>query len=330
MESKETKFSVDDVSPRLELFPKEKPKLGRYCSITTPFCNFGTVPFLTGLYNAYTHHCPLKFSPDDFWLLIIQDFSYYVNAHAKKLRKQLVTFEGRKEIKAYIPKFTKEELTKSDYKDATSLVISKIPNFLQNKTILDTMTQQFSTSTTDILHVKQITAMNTLKSYFYYRYIEYGCGIPYITLTGTVEDYEKIIKGIDELMTINPRLKKIKSIMEKVLDTKRGNIDEKFCQNMIKKNVNKEYITASASVIGKIKRDFISGWIMDFINYNSEGKKIHKKYYKKGYNVKYIPNLQSQVYIGRFYLSNGSLCRVSWDEPRSDDYGDEYGYRMVY
>ena len=152
----------------LELLPKEKPKLGQYCSITTPFCNFGTVPFLTGLYNAYTHHCPLKFSPDDFWLLIIQDFSYYVNAHAKKLRKQLVTFEGRKEIKAYIPKFTKEELTKSDYKDATSLVISKIPNFLQNKTILDTMTQQFSKSTTDILHVKQITAMNTLKSYFYY------------------------------------------------------------------------------------------------------------------------------------------------------------------
>ena len=118
--------------------------------------------------------------------------------------------------------------------------------------------------------------------------------------------------------------------MEKVLDTKRGNIDKKFWQNMIKKNVNKEYIMASASVIGKIKRDFISGWIMDFINYNSEGKKIHKKYYKKGYNVKYIPNLQSQVYIGRFYLSNGSLCRVSWDEPRSDDYGDEYGYRMVY
>ena len=105
-------------------------------------------------------------------------------------------------------------------------------------------------------------------------------------------------------MTINPRLKKIKSIMEKVLDTKRGNIDEKFCQNMIKKNVNKEYITASASVIGKIKRDFISGWIMDFINYDSEGKKIHKKYYKNGYNVKYIPNLQSQIIKAKFILED--------------------------
>ena len=65
----DTTFTLDDVKPRLELFPEEEPNYGEFCSIKYKFIKFGSVPILTGLYNAYTHHCPLKFTPEQEHML---------------------------------------------------------------------------------------------------------------------------------------------------------------------------------------------------------------------------------------------------------------------
>ena len=78
----DTTIQVDEVTPKDDLFETSIPEYGEYCSIKEKICNFGSVPILYGLYEAYCHHRPIKFSPDDFWLLIIQNFilrQYSVN-----------------------------------------------------------------------------------------------------------------------------------------------------------------------------------------------------------------------------------------------------------
>ena len=308
MESKNTNtnttFTVDDVTPRLELFTEEEPNLGEFCSIKYKFIKFGTVPILTGLYNAYTHHCPLKFTPDDFWLLILQEVSYYISANSKKLRYKLVNFEGKKEIKAFVPVYLKKDLKQKDYKDCIKQVVSKMPKLIKDKKLVNTLTQQFSTSNEDNLTVKQLCVMFSFKDFFNYRFVCYGCGIPSISLTGKVEDYEKILKSLDELIKLDPNLKKIKPIMQKVLDTKKGKIDKEFWKNMIKKNVSIEEIYASAAIMGRKKTDSISGWILDFINYDNKGRPLDKFELDYEIYVKYIPNKQSQILKTKFVLED--------------------------
>ena len=108
--------------------------------------------------------------------------------------------------------------------------------------------------------------MSSVKDYFNYRFICYCCGIPSITLTGTIEDYENILKNLNELIKLDPNLERIKPIMQKILDTKKGNVDKEFWKNMIKQEISYDEIVASASIVGRKKEDSMSGWILNFIN----------------------------------------------------------------
>ena len=142
MESKnkntDTTFTLDDVKPRLELFPEEEPNYGEFCSIKSKFIKFGSVPILTGLYNAYTHHCPLKFTPDDFWLLILQEVSYFINSNSKQLRSKLVTVKRKKTIKAYAPVYFKKDLNQNHYRNCIKQVVTKMPKYIKDKKLVQT------------------------------------------------------------------------------------------------------------------------------------------------------------------------------------------------
>lgn len=308
MESKnkntDTTFTLDDVKPRLELFPEEAPNYGEFCSIKSKFIKFGSVPILTGLYNAYTHHCPLKFTPDDFWLLILQEVSYYINSNSEQLRSKLVTIEGKKEIKAYAPVYLKKEMTQSHYRDCIRQVVRKMPKYIKDKKLVQTLTPQFTTSNENNLTVKELCVMSSFKEYFNYRFICYGCGIPSITLTGTVKDYENILNNLNELIKLDPNLEKIKPIMQKILDTKKGNIDKEFWKNMIKKDISYDEIVASASIVGRKKEDSMSGWILQFINYDNEGKSLDEYELNNDLMIKYIPYRQSQILKTKFILED--------------------------
>ena len=131
--------------------------------------------------------------------------------------------------------------------------------------------------------------MSSVKDYFNYRFICYGCGIPSITLTGTIEDYENILKNLNELIKLAPNLERIKPIMQKILDTKKGNVDKEFCKNMIKKDISYDEIVASASIVGRKKEDSMSGWILNFINYDNEGKPLNEYELNNDLMIKYIP-----------------------------------------
>ena len=65
--------------------------------------------------------------------------------------------------------------------------------------LVNLLTPNFSTTTNDIKIVGKISIMGAFKKYFSYVMQMCGCGIPYIILEGTADDYKKIISKAKQL-----------------------------------------------------------------------------------------------------------------------------------
>lgn len=272
----DTSFYVDNVCPKeYSHFSAKIHKKGEYCSITEPYEEFGSVPFLNGLYSAYIHHYPVKFYPDDFWLLILQMFSNYVNDHAEYMRNKLVDFNGKKTLVATVYKRFKFELTPEDYQSIIAQLVKKIPDNIKDPKLVETLNPEFSTSTIDNAYVKKLTVMCSFKKFFDYEAHLAGCGFPIITLAGKVEDWEKILTNLNELIKLVPSLSIVKDPMEKIVNSKKGKVDKSFWEGMLKKKEEKEPYYLSGMKRWR-KKDYLSGWILKFFNYKNEKLEVNK------------------------------------------------------
>lgn len=157
----------------------------------------GEDAFYQTLVRAYAYHRPLVISPDMIWLLISQSFGEFVYRNAEQLRSQIVSHEGQKEIKIY----SKHDLL-SDKDVDWDDIINQFEQQLAANTkgdIAKTITADFTTTGRTERIASQITLMNALKQYFKYVVGYTVCGIPSITLQGTVADWEKVLKKTQAL-----------------------------------------------------------------------------------------------------------------------------------
>ena len=87
----------------------------------------------------------------------------------------------------------------------------------------------------------------------------------YINLQGTLNDYEELKIKIKNLMgyDIDDWVKELIIIVDKIIETKKGNIDINFWKNMI---INKETVEPRGS--GELtKVENIDGWLLNFYPY---------------------------------------------------------------
>ena len=86
------------------------------------------------------------------------------------------------------------------------------------------------------------------------------CGIPYIILEGTVEDYEKIKEKAKNLSKYDFSLyiDRIIPHIEKMIEAKNGNIDNNYFKDIIQKNEATDYIPDCPRP-SEIKVDNITG-----------------------------------------------------------------------
>jgi len=149
------------------------------------------VPVLQGFYTAHTNHYPIRIKPDDIWLLIVQAFSHHVNINSEKLRNMFVNFSGKQELLVEYPLPDISQVDKKFLEGFSEQINEQMKQFLGEK-LLDILTPNYSTTDHDSSIVCKISIMGAFKKYFNYSMSICGCGIPYIILEGTAEDYEKI------------------------------------------------------------------------------------------------------------------------------------------
>ncbi|MBC8052652.1 MAG: DUF4419 domain-containing protein [Sphingobacteriaceae bacterium] len=252
-------------------------------SVSDKLVDLGTRPVITGYLRAYQNHYPITISPDIMWLLICQGFSHHVNNNPEALRSMLVNFKGKKEL----------EVTRNVTGTAGLRVFpweSVFPEFVQQisaytgKELSDNLSPAFSTTTPTSRIAGQITIMESMKEFFNYKVIMVGCGIPEVTIEGSVEDWEKINRRLDYLSKYDLKwwTSELKPVIQKIIDSKRGKFQKSFWMNMVKYH--------KTGLYGSY--DGIDGWLLKFYPYleiNGEGNGLSRSEFKEIKHVGFLP-----------------------------------------
>ena len=104
-----------------------------------------------------------------------------------------VDFDGKKNLTIDYPLNNINQVNKEILENFTEQINEQIKNFI-GKDLLDILTSNFTTTDYDSTIISKITIIGTFKKYFKFEIRLRGCGIPYLILEGTSEDYKKIIK----------------------------------------------------------------------------------------------------------------------------------------
>jgi hypothetical protein len=243
----------------------KKDSINRYGIIArseaSDLVNIGYHSFFNGVYQAYADHRPLVLSPDMIWLLISQGFARHVSSDSEKMRKYFVDFQGKKTLEAtakgtivwenIFPQFTKQigEYTGKD--------------------LIDILSADFSTTTPVEKVASEITIMEAMKPYFEYVVFYVVCGIPEITLTGTAEDWQKILDKTKQLGKYDLEwwTKELEPVLTQFVKASKGDVNKEFWRNIFKQHTLKKY--------GNPK--VIDGWFVTFFPYDKKGKRNNLK-----------------------------------------------------
>ena len=314
MENKNNELKIElypDREPRYE-FPKSPIKKNISKDVLShsldenkelAFLNVNA-PILNGFYIAHSNHYPIRIKPDDIWLLIVQAFSHHVNINSEKLRNMFVNFEGKKELVVNYPLNSLEDVDKKVLESFSEQINVKMKEFLGDE-LLNILTPDFSTTNYDNLIVCKISIMGAFKKYFDYTLGLCGCGVPYLILEGTAEDYKKILTKAKYLLKydFDWYINKIIPHLKKMVEAKKGKIDIEYFQNMIQNKEATEYKSGLSGRGGySYKVDHLSGWFLNFFAYWGDGEGDYDIFNKGDLGVKDFDKIPSQMLIVPFKI----------------------------
>ena len=262
-------FEVEQLSKPEKLYPVTSPdEIYRYLML---FDNESTIritekDIFCGMYQAYADHRPFVLSPDMIWLLINQGFAQHVNANHESLRKYFVNFSGKESLIVQSHKKLKDPslLWEEIFPQFTEQIRKEVGGHL-----VETLTCNFSTTTSLEKTVSEITIMETVKSYFEFITIMIVCGIPEITLEGTPQDWEKVLnkaRGLKEYK-LEWWISQLEPLLEEFVKASKGTINQEFWRNMFKCHSPKSCGAPET----------FDGWIIKFFPYDNEGKRNNLK-----------------------------------------------------
>ncbi|KZW02463.1 hypothetical protein EXIGLDRAFT_734586 [Exidia glandulosa HHB12029] len=146
--------------------------------------------------RAYNLHHALVLRPDDIWLAILVQFSFFVNepGNSKRLRGRFVAHEGQEELvvldvgSRYTADFGRMARTMTDLL-ATRIVDPQLREWI---------VPDFSTTTENDRIVASVLMMSTLQEFFSYTF-GMLCGLPRVTLEGERADWESLVRRADRI-----------------------------------------------------------------------------------------------------------------------------------
>jgi hypothetical protein len=200
-------FAVDDVSVRAEALPTEKVKRSVERLLGTPVeaCDSYTADvvrqpgfhtLLAAADLAYRRHLPLVLTPDAIWLTVAQGFARHLNNHAATLRKRFVAHEGPAVIAVRRDDFVRGA-AENPWAEVWPAFSEQIKGHIGAGSH-GLIVADFSTTGATERAASEVVLMDGMQSYFSYRFVT-RCGIPAVTLEGTVGDWEEVHRRVGRL-----------------------------------------------------------------------------------------------------------------------------------
>ena len=205
--------------------PKEKVAI-------TPYYH----PFFSMLNNAFRNHFGVSFRADDIWLLITQGVAACVNTEPEKHRNVFVQHQEKIKITITndsLVKGSKSNDWMSHFGEFSKVIKEGIGEDLHSLLLPD-----FSTTDPISRAASEICLMDIVQSYYSYR-TRTRCGIPRVTLEGTIEDWERLVeKTLQIASKFNGELdwwfKHVCYIVGEFFEASKGNINTNFWNDMYK------------------------------------------------------------------------------------------------
>lgn len=229
--------------------------------------NTGMNPFLAAAHLAFDYHWPLTISPDDVWLCIAQGFAAHVKANAEALRHRFVKHEGQAIIEVRRDNFAKGSPA-NDWEGAFAEFSDKIAEHIGNHT-RNLVVSDFSTTGAIERASSEIVLMDAMSPYFKYL-IKTCCGIPEVTLLGSVEDWKSVraraaVFGEYDLGWWTNHLL---PILDKIIESAAGKSDPAFWESFYHKG-------------GGSGGPYVTGWINVLFPYLGGRKMGRNEYVSK-------------------------------------------------
>jgi len=190
--------------------------------------------FVTAAHVAFAEHLPLCLSPDDIWLCIAQGFGTHVNENAEHLRGRFVRHEGRAKLEVRRDAFVKGA-PDNDWQGVFAEFSDKIAEHIGKKREL--VVADFSTTGPVERAASEVVLLSAVQSYFELTVVSM-CGIPTLTLLGTVEDWISIRRRAEVLAEFDLKwwVDALLPVLDQFVAAARGRADRAFWQSFYKRN----------------------------------------------------------------------------------------------
>ena len=233
-------------------------------------------------YAAWAQELPLIVRPDDFWTLLLQQLSWYINKHEADFRDRFVDFQGKQDI-------TLEYVSVPPWPRVIDDLCGMAAKRVKPDT-LEHLQPSFST-TTKVDHVVQrVLLLDVVRSYFDYGFMA-TCGLPGVTLRGTQEDWDLLVAAwtrlprilrLDELcvatraggISNNPEahirlrdwFERTAAVLRQLQATRAGTADVTWWARMVHATQKKTMEGSNTHM-----RNFFSGWLAELVLYDKSG-----------------------------------------------------------
>ncbi|KAF0534190.1 hypothetical protein F8M41_010111 [Gigaspora margarita] len=223
--------------------------------------------FAAAILHAYNYHKHLRLSPDDVWLTISQGVSEHINRNPEKFRNRFVQHEGKKKLIIFVVDIISGDTLEGNWPEAVNRLVTAADKHVEKIDIKNLLECNFSTTTTNSLTASRIVLLDTVKSYFKFSFSTI-CGIPKVTLEGTLEDWMKLQEKVAHLRKLNLELDfwldRLEPVIWNLVATYRGEVDEDYWGRIVK--IDK--------VFGSGGGTFVSGWLINFFPYKEGEVKV--------------------------------------------------------
>ncbi len=220
-------------------------------------------PLIKAIHLAFAEHRPLVLTPDALWVTIIQGFAAHVAKHQGRLRERLVRHrEGKKELLV-----ARDDFVRGSPENDWASLFEHFGAGLREEIgaeLHDLLVGDFSTTGPAERAAFRIGLMDVFEPYY-----DYGavcvCGIPTVTLEGTVDDWRSLTSRVRQLTDLDGDLsfwtEKLLPVCEQLERSAAGEPDLAFWRRIYK--LEEAYGSSR-----------INGWVLRLLPYiqgQSEG-----------------------------------------------------------
>lgn len=218
--------------------------------------------FVETLDLAYNHHLALVLRPDEIWILIVMAFSQHINIDPEKYRSQIVNFEGKEQIIIFEDALVPGRGAKNDWmgRGIFRKFSEKIKGHIGDE-LHKILVPDFTTTTEVDTTIAQMVLMNATQAYFEFE-VHGQCGIPSITLMGTLEDWVSLRQSVETFGEFGLEwwLEDLRVTLDEFVKAASGQPDVCFWKRIFRGEHEKGNYY-------KPQTNYISGWVHAFFPY---------------------------------------------------------------